>query len=124
MKHLRKFNESWKDKADRLQEICEEILINLIDNDFDVKVINFNKIDAISISNIGESNINWNDVKDSIITLLTLIQDDYKLLEVKIWFSRSDCYKFSVQDIIDEKSNIGKISKEAPLRFIEISFNY
>jgi hypothetical protein len=108
MKHLKSFKEAKKADYKELDRLCKDYLAYLIDMGFEVKVIEMGKNAAISIE--AEPGYKWVDIKDHIIPFLILIKDDYKLFELKIFFSHWDPVTYNIDDVI--KDDIDSIDND------------
>ena len=80
MKHIKLF-ESFDGKLQELKSICNDILVNMSDNDFTINVEDMkNDSLVIEIFKSDYGFFKWIEIKDCIIFLLLHIKDDYNIL--------------------------------------------
>jgi len=95
MKYLKKFNESidLESKKKELQEFCDDYLASLTDNDYIVYVdIRLPKIDneltiCIYRNNPivnNHLNFKYDDIKDYIIPFISMLEDNYLIIDNKL----------------------------------------
>lgn len=112
MKYIKKFNES-KVQYNEILEICEEHLAYLKDKGFEVHLPIFMSQSAIHIElATGSPCYKWFDIKDDIIQLLIMLDDNYpKLLsQFKICFFGMEALSFDIIDIIENDIDIDYIA--------------
>lgn len=83
MKYLKKFNENKSNfDYDSLLEFCEESLVNLTDEGYDITITGWDSNYKIYIV---KSEINgyfyWDDVKDDFVQFYELLKDKYSLFD-------------------------------------------
>ena len=84
MKQLKKFNENIN--LDDIKSKIENNIAYLLDLGYKVEIDDKkNEIDIKSIVNPNENFI-WDNVKDDIIPMLMLINEEYDKVKVSIWF--------------------------------------
>jgi len=82
MKYLKKFNE---DKKQELQDFCNDYLVSLIDDGFEIWVMLVKNYTMIRIDT--NNKFNWDDVKDYIIPFIILLNDDQDIKQIIFQFT-------------------------------------
>lgn len=123
MQYLKKYNETvdftfW---FKEVKQFCEESLAYLIDKDINVKVVGnniFGKCGAFI--NIEEhylkiTTFKWNDVKDSIIPFIVVLDSNYKIYDIEFVILVNKKYfktiHYSHKDIINDNIDSDFITK-------------
>ena len=84
MKHLKKFNEDIS--VDDIKSKIENNIAYLLDLGYKVVIDDkTNEIDIKSVVNPNEEFI-WDNVKDDVIPMLILINEEYEKVKVSFWF--------------------------------------
>jgi hypothetical protein len=80
MKYLKRFNES-VDFEERLKDFCETHLAYLLDEGFEVVLIDLDETYdcEISIKRENERTFTWNEVKDHIVPFIIHLNKEYEL---------------------------------------------
>lgn len=107
------------------KELCEAYLSYISDMGFIVRVVQFESESAIFIrSNSENSDYSWNDIKDDLIPFLTILNNKYKMSDIKFGYTRSDLASYKINDIINDSIDIDHISNRirpgSTLYYIEI----
>ena len=128
MRYLKKFNEAIE--PDEIKDFCEMYLAYLLDDGYAltfnesgrVTQINFVKPNT-DVEHIGYSWMNWDQIKDSFIPFLKMLDKQYDIKDNLIFFQirAAAQIKMSFQDVIDDKvkEKIYSVTKEfleAPLK--------
>ena len=110
MRYLKKFNEAIE--PDEIKDFCEMYLAYLLDDGYAltfnessrVTQINFVKPNT-DVEHIGYSWMNWDQIKDSFIPFLKVLDKQYDIKDNLIFFQirAAAQIKMSFQDVIDDK---------------------
>jgi len=122
MKHLKKFNEARKHKFDyestldkeEVQDFCETYLAYLIDDGYQVSIIENNdwkrthdsmRIIFLHDRNINPTNIEWDRVKDNFIPFLSMLDRNYTISKGKFYNEKVieiDNQEYLLSDVIED----------------------
>lgn len=120
-----KYMNEGKVDYNEFKELCEAYLSYISDMGFIVRVIQLKSESAICIRNNNEnSDYSWNDIKDDLIPFLTILNNQYKISDIKFGYTRSDLASYEINDIITDSIDIDYISSRirpgSKLYYIEI----
>jgi hypothetical protein len=102
MIYLKKFNESQGDFKEQLRDFCETHLAYLLDEGFEVVLIDLDETYdcEITIKRGDKRTFTWNEVKDHIVPFIIHLNKEYEL------------YKSDIDDYLVKSGDIGYIQSE------------